>query len=218
MKSAADSPLLPAAPTAAARVFGRQRDAAVRYAELLATRGIAEGLLGPREAPSIWRRHLLNCVAIAPLVPAGSSLIDIGSGAGLPGIPLALARPDLTVVLLEPMARRARFLRECLAELGISGVCVVASRAQDASGYRGWAGIATARAVAPLSRLIPMALPLLRPDGDLIALKGERAPDDITQARRDGVTAQMELVVVRGDGGPATVVRVRPGATERGSS
>lgn len=217
MIGSADPPLA-AAPAAAARIFGDRLDAAVRYADLLATRGITEGLLGPREATLIWDRHLLNSAALSPLIPTDATAIDIGSGAGLPGLALALARPDLSVVLLEPMARRARFLRDCLTELSLHRVEVVGRRAQDAGDLGGRANTVTARAVAPLHRLIPMALPLLRPGGSLLALKGRRAADDITQARRNGVTEAIELLSTDIGTGPATVVRVRRSATERGPS
>jgi 16S rRNA (guanine527-N7)-methyltransferase len=149
--------------------FGEQAPKARRYADLLAGPGIEHGLIGPREADRIWRRHLFNSAAVSPLIPAGATVLDIGSGAGLPGIPVALARPDLTMTLLEPMARRVRFLERCLADLDLPAVSVVQGRAPDTE-LR--AQVVLARAVAPLPTLVALALPLCRPRGYLLALKG----------------------------------------------
>jgi 16S rRNA (guanine527-N7)-methyltransferase len=119
------------APPAAVAVFGAAVDRAAAYARLLATDGIVRGLIGPREVPRLWDRHLLNSAAIAPLVPDGARVVDVGSGAGLPGIPLALARPDLTMTLLEPLARRVAFLLECVDRLRLDNVTVVRGRAEE---------------------------------------------------------------------------------------
>jgi 16S rRNA (guanine527-N7)-methyltransferase len=183
---------------AAARLFGTALPAAVAYADLLATDGVIRGLIGPREAPRIWERHLLNCAAVGDLIPPGAGVVDVGSGAGLPGIPLALARPDLTVVLVEPMARRTAFLTEAVTMLGLAPrVTVVRGRAEEVAGVLAPADIVTARALAPLDRLARWCLPLVAPGGRLLALKGDNAEDEVA-AHRDAV-ARM--------GGAAPVVR-----------
>lgn len=172
---------LPPAPPAAAAVFGDRLAAASEYARLLATDGVTRGLLGPREVPRIWGRHLLNCAVVADLIPPRAAVTDVGSGAGLPGIPLALARPDLDIELLEPLQRRATFLLEVVAALGLARVRVVRARAEDSTGAIG-VDVVTARAVAPLSRLAGWCLPLLRPGGSLIALKGSQAAGELAGA------------------------------------
>jgi len=151
------------------RSFGANAARARRYAELLATDGIDHGHLGPREADRIWRRHLFNSAAIAALLPAGADVVDLGSGAGLPGIPLALARPDLTITLLEPMSRRIRFLDRCAAELALPRLTVRQGRAPDPALTR--CDVVVARAVAPLAALVELALPA-GVGATLIALKG----------------------------------------------
>jgi 16S rRNA (guanine527-N7)-methyltransferase len=161
-------------PPAARHVFGAVLPLAERYAELLATGGIDRGLIGPREAGRLWDRHLLNCAVVADLIPRPCTLLDIGSGAGLPGIVLAMLLPDVQVTLLEPMARRVAFLDECLADLGLGNVTVLRGRAEEIRG-RFTADVVTARAVAPLDRLAGLAMPLTRPGGMVLALKGERA-------------------------------------------
>jgi 16S rRNA (guanine527-N7)-methyltransferase len=175
---------LPAPPDVAAAVFGAALDRAVAYAELLATDGTVRGLLGPREVPRLWERHLLNSAVVAELIPAGARLVDAGSGAGLPGIPLALARPDLAVTLLEPLARRHAFLTECVARLGLTTVTVVRGRVEEGPARRSLGGsdVVTARAVAPLDRLAGWCLPLLRAGGQLLALKGDTAAAELAAA------------------------------------
>lgn len=169
-------------------VFGDRLDLARRYAEHLATTGVERGLVGPREAERIWDRHVLNCAVVAELVPDGARVVDIGSGAGLPGIPLALARPDLQIVLVEPLARRVDWLVEVLDDLELD-VRVERGRAEEAAVRRRWEGadVATARAVAPLGRLAGWALPLLRPGGRLLAVKGATASAEI---ERDAVAVR----------------------------
>jgi len=196
-------------------VFGGRYAAAERYVAMLAGPGLVRGLIGPREADRLWERHMLNSAVLGELVADGLQVLDVGSGAGLPGIPLALARPDLTVVLLEPMARRVAWLTEVVAELGLP-VRVHRGRVEDA-GIRaelgGW-DVVTARAVAPLGRLASWCLPLVVPDGRLLAVKGERAADeaarDALAVRSAGGTAveivQCGAAVVRP---PTTVVVVR---------
>jgi 16S rRNA (guanine527-N7)-methyltransferase len=161
-------------------LFGDRLPLALRYAEHLATSGVERGLIGPREAPRVWERHVLNCAVVAGLVPDGARLVDVGSGAGLPGIPLALVRPDAHIVLVEPLARRVDWLREVIADLGVA-VEVERGRAEEDVVRRRWEGadVVTARAVAPLARLAGWCLPLLRPGGQLLALKGAAAADEV---------------------------------------
>ncbi|MGC5053806.1 16S rRNA (guanine(527)-N(7))-methyltransferase RsmG [Micromonospora sp. DT48] len=176
--------LPPTLAEAARRLFGERLDLAAAYAELLATDGVVRGLIGPREAPRIWDRHLLNCAAVAELIPPGASVLDVGSGAGLPGLVLAIARPDLSVTLIEPLARRTLFLEETVEALGLTySVRVLRGRAEEvAAGPDAVAGdVVTARAVAPLDRLSGWCLPLAVPGGRLLALKGASAADEITE-------------------------------------
>jgi 16S rRNA (guanine527-N7)-methyltransferase len=168
---------------AALALFGERLPLATEYARRLATDGVVRGLIGPRETERLWDRHLLNCAAVADLIPSGLSVVDVGSGAGLPGIVLAVARPDLAVVLVEPLARRTAFLSEVVSELGLDHVSVVRARAEDAVGTLSPADIVTARAVAPLDRLAGWCLPLARVGGRLLALKGATAADEIAEHR-----------------------------------
>jgi 16S rRNA (guanine527-N7)-methyltransferase len=167
----------------AAALFSDRLPAAVEYARLLATDGVVRGLIGPREADRIWDRHLLNCAVVAELIPPGSSVTDVGSGAGLPGIVLALARPDLTVVLVEPSARRIAFLSEVVTALRLPQVSVLRSRAEDAVAALSPADVVTARAVAPLDRLAGWCLPHPRVGGSLLAIKGASAAEEIAEHR-----------------------------------
>lgn len=157
---------------------------AERYAALLADQGVVRGLIGPREVPRIWDRHILNCAVVAPKVPVDATVADIGSGAGLPGIVWAIARPDLDVVLIEPMLRRTRFLQEAVQELELERVSVVRGRAENLADEVS-ADVVTARAVAPLATLAGWALPLLRPNGMLLALKGQSVADELASAASD---------------------------------
>ena len=174
-------PSAPAAPPAAATVFGDRLPLLEAYAALLAGPGVERGLLGPREAPRLWERHLLNCAGLLDLVQDGELVLDLGSGAGLPGLVLGAARPGLRVVLLEPLLRRAVFLTEAVAALGLPHVEVRRARAEDVRDVH--ADVVTARAVAPLDRLAGWALPLLRDGGRLLAVKGERADEELASAR-----------------------------------
>jgi 16S rRNA (guanine527-N7)-methyltransferase len=189
---------------------------------MLATAGVLRGLIGPREVSRLWERHVLNCAVVAELVSAGSRLVDVGSGAGLPGIVLALARPDLEVVLLEPLARRVAFLEECRGRLGLDSVAVYRGRAEDPDVVRvlGGVDVVTARAVAPLDRLAGWCLPLLRSGGRLLALKGHSAADELETARpvldRAGA-ADAEIVDIGASVvSPATRVVVLKRGTVRG--
>jgi 16S rRNA (guanine527-N7)-methyltransferase len=209
----------PAVPAEAGSVFGPAVDAAAEYARLLATEGTVRGLIGPREVPRLWERHLLNSAAIASLVPVGARVVDVGSGAGLPGIPLALARPDLTVTLLEPLARRVAFLTECVRRLGLERVTVVRGRAEEDSIRRqlGGADVVTARAVAPLDKLAGWCLPLLRPGGLLLAMKGSTAAAEL--AATGPLPGAADALLTQAGDPPATVIVVTRGtvrATARG--
>jgi 16S rRNA (guanine527-N7)-methyltransferase len=178
-------PRSPAAPESATIIFGDQAALAQRYADLLVDVGVEWGLLGPREVERIWDRHVLNCAAVAELLEAGERVVDIGSGAGLPGIPLAIAKPGLRVVLVESLLRRTEFLNMVVTELGLD-VEVVRGRAEDATVRQAVGGCdaVTSRAVASLDKLARWSLPLLRPGGRMLAIKGERADDELRQHRR----------------------------------
>jgi 16S rRNA (guanine527-N7)-methyltransferase len=166
------------------RRFGLAAEKLARYAEWLAGPGTSRGLLGPREVPRLWDRHLLNSVALAELIPQHARLVDIGTGAGLPGLAVACVRPDLTVDLVESLLRRTDFLTEVVTALGLADrVRVIRGRAED-SAVRNTVGSAqfvTARAVAPLDRLVRWSFPLLRPGGSLLALKGASAEDEVSE-------------------------------------
>jgi 16S rRNA (guanine527-N7)-methyltransferase len=173
----------------AQRIFGDRLPLAIRYAELLMTDGVVRGLIGPREAPRIWERHLLNCAVVAELIEQDARVADVGSGAGLPGIVLAVARPDLSVILVEPLARRTAFLLEAATALGLDRTTVVRARAEECVPGRGesrfeLADVVTARAVAPLDRLTAWCLPLAAKGGRMLALKGESAVEEV-EAHRD---------------------------------
>jgi len=197
---------------AARSVFGDRLGLAVQYAHLLATDGVVRGLIGPREAPRLWDRHLLNCAVIADLIETGSSVLDVGSGAGLPGIVLAIARPDLKLTLVEPLARRCDFLVEVVEALALEErVEVVRARAEEYSGPL--ADVVTARAVAPLDRLAGWCLPLARAGGRLLALKGSSAADEIAEyqtavSRLGGGTAVVRLCGAGLVEPPTTVVEI----------
>jgi 16S rRNA (guanine527-N7)-methyltransferase len=166
---------------ARAEVFGDRLPLAERYAELLSTDAVVRGLIGPREAPRIWDRHLLNCAVVEALIPEGASVVDVGSGAGLPGMVLAVVRPDLTVTLVEPLARRTAFLTEAVAALGLERTTVVRARAEECVGKLPAADVVTARAVAPLDRLAGWCLPLAAVGGRLLALKGASAGAELSE-------------------------------------
>ncbi len=204
------------APAGARDLFGDRIELAARFGELLATAGVERGLIGPREAERLWERHLVNCALATDLFPAGARVVDVGSGAGLPGLAMAIRRPDLRVDLVESLQRRIDFLHEAVAELGLEQrVRVVRGRAEDASvraeiGESSWV---TARAVAPLDRLVRWCLPLLRPAGTLVAMKGAAAESEIREhaaaVRRLGGSQPKIQVIGAGDWPePTTVVIV----------
>ncbi|MEP6852944.1 MAG: 16S rRNA (guanine(527)-N(7))-methyltransferase RsmG [bacterium] len=211
MKTVAPDP-----PAVAARVFGSRLDLARRYADLLAGAAVVRGLIGPRETPRLWDRHLLNCAVMGELLPPDTTLVDVGSGAGLPGLVLAVARPDLSVVLLDSLRRRTDFLREATALLDLAGrVRVVTGRAEDPAVVAELAPTSwvVARAVAPLDRLSSWCMPLLRPGGHLLALKGAQAAHEVVTHRaalRRAGAAHVRVVTCGADivDEPATVVAV----------
>lgn len=213
--SAVPAAEVPAPPAEAVSVFGAALPAAEQYVRMLAGAGVAWGLLGPREVPRLWTRHVLNCAALTDLVPSPATLVDLGSGAGLPGIVLALLLPGVQVTLLERMERRAKFLTQCVAELRLGNATVLRASAEEVAGRVG-ADVVTARAVAPLDRLAGLAAGLVRPGGLILAIKGATADKEVAEARpvlrRLGMR---EVTVVRaGDGKvgrAATVVRLIAG-------
>lgn len=158
--------------------FGERKEEVSRYAEILATWGIERGLIGPKEGERIWERHIANCIPITTLLDEGASLLDIGSGAGLPGIVIALARPDLKVTLLEPLQRRVDFLNEVVEELKLD-IKVARGRAES---FRGSYQVVTARAVAPLPKLLTVSWHLVAPGGAVLAMKGEAAQEELAEA------------------------------------
>ena len=172
----------PPAPPEAQGVFSDALPIAAAYAELLATEGIVRGLIGPREVPRLWDRHLLNCAVVTDAIEAGLSVCDIGSGAGLPGLVMAMRRPDLQVTLVEPLLRRTTFLDEAVASLGLENVQVVRARAEELHGKAAY-DVVTSRAVAPLDRLSTWSLPLVRTGGQFLAMKGSSAEDELVAAK-----------------------------------
>jgi 16S rRNA (guanine527-N7)-methyltransferase len=208
----------PPAPPVAAAVFGDALPAAERYVARLATDGVTRGLIGPREVGRLWERHVLNSAAVAEAVPSGARVVDVGSGAGLPGIPLGLARPDLSVTLVEPMARRVEFLTEAVDELaavlGDRRWTVVRGRAEERSVVTavGPVDVVTARAVAPLPRLVAWCRGLLRPGARLVALVGATAvaelPSVLDELRAAGMTEVESRAVGAELGDAATTVVV----------
>lgn len=202
-------------PTAAGDLFGDRVELATQYVAMLRVHGSQRGLIGPREVDRLWDRHILNSAAIAELIPVGSSVVDVGSGAGLPGVPLAIARPDLDIVLLEPMARRVAWLEEVTTRLGLQ-VAVVRGRAEERSVREqcGRFDVVTGRALAPLGKLSGWCLPLARAGGVVLAMKGASAADEVS--RDEGVmraNGARDIRVVRcgseGIADPVTVVSMR---------
>ena len=172
----------PSVPDVARRVFRLDRlPLAEAYAEALATAGVERGLIGPREAPRLWDRHLLNCAVLGDLLPQGATVADIGSGAGLPGLVLAIHRPDLRMTLIEPLLRRTTFLEELVDQLGLDNVEVVRGRADLLHGKRTF-DVVTSRAVAPLGRLLEWSMPLVGAQGALVAMKGSSIATEIEEA------------------------------------
>lgn len=172
-------------PPAAAVLFGDNLDKAIAYHESLATDGSIRGFIGPREVPRLWDRHILNCGVIGESMDQGISVADVGSGAGLPGIPLAIARPDLEITLIEPLLKRSVYLAEVVEQLGLENVTVIRGRAEEKAVRKqiGHVDVVTSRAVAPLGKLAGWSLPLVKVGGRMIAMKGSSVDEEIG---RDG--------------------------------
>ncbi|WP_396179552.1 16S rRNA (guanine(527)-N(7))-methyltransferase RsmG [Citricoccus sp.] len=202
---------------AAEELFGDRTDLAVRFVEHLSSTGIEWGLLGPREVPRLWERHVLNCAVVGDLLPDGALVADVGSGAGLPGLALALARPDCQFILIEPLERRVTWLDMVVDDLGLDNVDVVRARSEQVVGNV-VVDIVTARAVSALKTLIPLTLPLLQGSGQLLAIKGRSAAEEIKSAakvlkKHKGSAPVIETVGEDLLAEPTTVVRVRVGSS-----
>lgn len=197
-------------PPEAAGVFSSRLPVIEAYVDLLATEGVTRGLIGPREVPRLWPRHVMNSAAVLPRVPDGATVADVGTGAGLPGLVWAIARPDLAVTLIEPLLRRTTFLDEAVEHLGLENVTVERSRAEDASGSF---DVVTSRAVANLDKLARWCMPLVRkPGGVMLALKGQSAADEVQAAtatlHRFGASTIVVTTYPNGDEIATTVVEV----------
>lgn len=197
---------------AAQKVFGDRLPVAQRYVQHLASSGIERGLIGPREVPRLWERHVLNCAVVQELIEQSATVADVGSGAGLPGLCLAIARPDLSLTLIEPLERRVIWLTEVVEDLGLENVDIMRSRAEQAVGYVE-ADYVTARAVSALVGLLDITLPILRGTGQLLALKGRTATEEITKAKKklNKYGARKTEILLAGEDlleEPTTVVRV----------
>ncbi|WP_457973117.1 16S rRNA (guanine(527)-N(7))-methyltransferase RsmG [Arthrobacter sp. D1-17] len=197
---------------AAEKIFGERLGLAERYVEHLATSGMERGLIGPREIPRLWSRHVLNCAVIESEIAQGSHVADVGSGAGLPGLCLAIARPDLELTLIDPLERRVIWLQEVVDDLGLDNVTVMRTRAELAVGLVK-ADVVTARAVSALTNLAGLTIPLLDGEGEVVAIKGRSAAEEIEKAAKairklGGV--QTSVVTVGQDllEEPTTVVRI----------
>lgn len=216
----------PPAPGVAGEIFGDRIRLAERYAQVLTGVGLERGMIGPREVPRLWERHLLNCAVVTDLLPRAARVVDVGSGAGLPGLVLAIRRPDLRVDCVDSMRRRTDFLSEVVAELGLSAqVRILHGRIEDPSvsaavGESEWV---TARAVAPIGRLVAWSLPALRPSGCLLAIKGASADAELAEAKSDlaRLGADAGHVVSLGTDvldAPTTVVVIRRKSALHGAS
>lgn len=206
----ADADFLEPEPAATREIFSVGLEQIRHFATSLAREGEERGLVGPREIPRLWTRHILNCGVVAPLLRPGL-VIDVGSGGGLPGIPLAIARPDVHFTLLEPMERRVAWLDEQIADLSLNNVSVVRARAQEAP-LRGAADQVTARAVSALTGLIPLTAPLARSGGELLLMKGSGAPAEVQAAQKQIRAAKLRNLEILTLGTelleqPTTVVR-----------
>ena len=211
----------PPAPASAPGVFSDPLPQAVAFADLLAGEATVRGLIGPREVPRLWERHLLNCAAVTELIPEGSSVCDIGSGAGLPGIVIAIRRPDIDVTLVEPLLRRTAFLDLVVSTMELHNVTVRRGRAEefhDDAATDGGFDVVTSRAVAPLDRLARWSLPLVRDGGLLLAMKGSSAQEELDAAgplvrRLGGVDADVRVIDEPWLDHPVRVIAVRRGGT-----
>jgi 16S rRNA (guanine527-N7)-methyltransferase len=200
------------APSEAVReLFGLAWAPAEHFASMLVEEGELRGLIGPRELPRLWTRHLVNSAAVVPFIPEGVSVADVGSGAGFPGVVVAIMRPDLDVHLIETMERRVAWLSDVVDELGLDNVTVVQARAEELHGKAAF-DVVTARAVAAMDRLARWAMPLTKPAGRLVALKGQRAEQELDKAkyvlRKLGASAVRVERVSPISGGESTTVVV----------
>ena len=191
-------------------LFGLSWAPAEHFANMLAEEGELRGLIGPRELPRLWSRHLVNSAAVVPFIPKGAAVADVGSGAGFPGVVVALLRPDLDVHLIETMERRVAWLSDVVEELGLDNVTVVQARAEELHGKASF-DVVTARAVAAMDKLARWTMPLVKSGGRLLALKGQRAEEEIESAKyvlRKFGAAQVRVEQVRAipDGEATTVV------------
>ncbi|RLV57283.1 16S rRNA (guanine(527)-N(7))-methyltransferase RsmG [Aeromicrobium phragmitis] len=196
--------------TLATSLFGDRTPLMERYAEILAADGVERGMIGPREVPRLWDRHLFNCAVVCPRIPNGADVADVGSGAGLPGLVWAIARPDLRVTLIEPLLRRTRFLDDVVKALDLENVTIARSRAEEVDDRF---DVVTARAVARLDKLARWCLPLVAADGVLLALKGSSAHREVGETRGvvESLGARSIVVATYGDDQldvPTTVVEV----------
>lgn len=203
------------APPEAADVFGDRLPLAEAYHRSLATDGSTRGFIGPREVPRLWERHILNCAVIGEAMDHGAVVVDIGSGAGLPGIPLALARPDLDITLIEPLLKRSVYLSEVVEQLGLANVTVIRGRAEEKAVRRqvGTVDVVTSRAVAPLGKLAGWSLPLVKVGGHMIAMKGSSVTEELQRDARDITRAgggKAEILTVGADllSEPTTLIRI----------
>jgi 16S rRNA (guanine527-N7)-methyltransferase len=168
-------------PAVAAAIFGDRLPLARAYAAALVRDSDLLGLLGPREMPKLWTRHILNSAVVAELVPAGKTVADVGSGAGLPGIPMAIAQPDAQFTLIEPMERRSDWLKQIASELGLTNVTVLRARAEEVGDVF---DLVTARAVSALPKLLRLTVPITNNGGKVLALKGSKAAEEIEEAKK----------------------------------
>lgn len=205
-------PVVPNPPAGTAEFLGDAYPTVAKFAELLCAQGQLRGLIGPKEIPNLWERHLLNCAAVVRYLPLTGQLIDLGSGGGLPGIVIAAMRPEQGITLIESMLRRTTWLNEVATELELANVTIIRGRAEDL-GDKVKGVAVTARAVAPLGKLLTWARPLLLPGGELVALKGANAPNEIPSpaelARNGWAAAQIIQAQPLPTVAPTTVVQVR---------
>jgi 16S rRNA (guanine527-N7)-methyltransferase len=211
-----ETPELAPAPAAAADVFGERLPLAEAYHRSLATDGSTRGFIGPREVPRLWDRHILNCAVIGEVMETGASIADVGSGAGLPGIPLAIARPDLRITLIEPLLKRSVYLAEVVELLGLDNVTVIRGRAEEKSVRQALGtgvDLVTSRAVAPLGKLAGWSLPLVRVGGAMVAMKGSSVTEELERdaaliRRAGGGRAEILTVGAEHLAEPTTVIRI----------